>query len=54
LTQAHHVSIRGLTVGNDLPLALIAGPCVMESRNHALETAFALAEMARDLDIGLI
>ncbi len=54
MTQAHHVSIDGLTVGNDLPLALIAGPCVMESRAHALETAGALKEMARALGIGLI
>ena len=54
MTQAHHVSIDGLTVGNDLPLALIAGPCVMESRAHALETAAALKEMARALGIGLI
>jgi 2-dehydro-3-deoxyphosphooctonate aldolase (KDO 8-P synthase) len=52
--KPHHVYVNGLSVGNDLPLAIIAGPCVMESRQHALETAHALAEMARDLDIGLI
>jgi 2-dehydro-3-deoxyphosphooctonate aldolase (KDO 8-P synthase) len=54
MTKPHHVYVNGLSVGNDLPLAIIAGPCVMESRQHALETAHALAEMARDLDIGLI
>lgn len=54
MTTPHHVTIDGLTLGNDLPLALIAGPCVMESRTHALETAHALAEMARTLGIGLI
>ena len=54
MTYPHHVSINGLSIGNDLPLAIIAGPCVMESRQHALETAQALAEMARDLDVGLI
>jgi 2-dehydro-3-deoxyphosphooctonate aldolase (KDO 8-P synthase) len=48
------VSIAGLTLGNDLPMALIAGPCVMESREHALETANALADMARSLGVGLI
>jgi 2-dehydro-3-deoxyphosphooctonate aldolase (KDO 8-P synthase) len=52
--KPHHVYVNGLSVGNDLPLAVIAGPCVMESRQHALETAHALAEIARDLDIGLI
>ncbi len=54
MTYPHHVHVNGLSIGNDLPLAIIAGPCVMESRQHALETARALAEMARDLDIGLI
>ena len=54
MTHPHHVHVNGLSIGNDLPLAIIAGPCVMESRQHALETARALAEMARDLDIGLI
>jgi 2-dehydro-3-deoxyphosphooctonate aldolase (KDO 8-P synthase) len=48
------VSIAGLTLGNDLPMVLIAGPCVMESREHALETANALADMARSLGVGLI
>ena len=54
MTTPHHVSVNGLAIGNDLPLAIIAGPCVMESRQHALETAHALADMARDLDVGLI
>ncbi len=40
--------------GNDLPLALIAGPCQMESRAHALEVASALKEMAGRLKIGLV
>jgi 2-dehydro-3-deoxyphosphooctonate aldolase (KDO 8-P synthase) len=54
MTAPHHVSVAGLSVGNDLPLVLIAGPCVMESRAHALETANALAEMATALGVGLI
>jgi 2-dehydro-3-deoxyphosphooctonate aldolase (KDO 8-P synthase) len=40
--------------GNDLPLVLIAGPCAMESRDHALETAQALKEMADRCGIGLV
>ncbi len=36
------------------PLALIAGPCVLESRAHALETAEALKEIAGRLGIGLV
>jgi 2-dehydro-3-deoxyphosphooctonate aldolase (KDO 8-P synthase) len=40
--------------GNDLPFALIAGPCVLESRAHALETARALKEIADRLKISLV
>ncbi|WP_332700206.1 3-deoxy-8-phosphooctulonate synthase [Bosea sp. (in: a-proteobacteria)] len=40
--------------GNALPLSLIAGPCQMESREHALEVALALKEMAAELGIGLV
>ena len=52
--EVRHVQVDGITIGNDVPLALIAGPCVMESRAHALETAQALKEMARTLGVGLI
>ncbi|MFG1179684.1 3-deoxy-8-phosphooctulonate synthase [Xanthobacter versatilis] len=41
-------------IGNGLPLALIAGPCQMESRTHALEVAAALKEIAQRRGIGLI
>lgn len=40
--------------GNSLPLALIAGPCQMESRDHALEIAGALKETSESLGIGLV
>src|SRR3712207_2937430 len=40
--------------GNDLPLAVIAGPCAIESRDHALETASALNEIAGRLGLGLV
>jgi len=40
--------------GNHLPLALIAGPCVLESRGHALDMAGALKEIAGRLGIGLV
>jgi len=53
-TQTHHVQIGSLTVGNDLPLAIIAGPCAMESREHALEMAQALSEICGSLGVGLI
>lgn len=40
--------------GNGLPLALIAGPCQMESRDHALEVALSLKETSDKLGIGLV
>jgi 2-dehydro-3-deoxyphosphooctonate aldolase (KDO 8-P synthase) len=40
--------------GNALPLTLIAGPCQMESRAHALEVAAALKEIATRRNIGLV
>ena len=48
------VSAGNVTFGNALPLAVIAGPCQLESRAHALETASALKEIARRLGIGLV
>ena len=52
--QPRHVSIGDLTLGNDLPLVLIAGPCALESRAHALEVSAALVEITRKLGISLI
>ena len=48
------VSVGNAKFGNDLPFALIAGPCVLESRAHALEMASALKEMATRLGLGLV
>ena len=54
LPAVHHVAIGKVTFGNDLPLALIAGPCQLESRDHAIETSHALKEIAEKAGIGLI
>ncbi|MFI4960573.1 MAG: 3-deoxy-8-phosphooctulonate synthase [Hyphomicrobiales bacterium] len=48
------VTIGAVRFGNALPLALIAGPCALESRAHALEIAAALKEIAARVGIGLI
>src|SRR5215468_960179 len=48
------VSIGNVTFGNDRPIALFAGPCQMESRQHALEMASALKEICGRLGIGLV
>ena len=49
-----HVDVGTVRFGNDLPLAVIAGPCQMESRAHALETAAALKDIAARLGLGLV
>jgi 2-dehydro-3-deoxyphosphooctonate aldolase (KDO 8-P synthase) len=49
-----HVKVGNVAFGNDLPLVLIAGPCQMESRDHAFDMAGALAELAKSLGIGLV
>jgi 2-dehydro-3-deoxyphosphooctonate aldolase (KDO 8-P synthase) len=49
-----HVTIGSLTLSNHRPFTLIAGPCQMESRDHALEMAAALHEMTQQRAIGFI
>jgi 2-dehydro-3-deoxyphosphooctonate aldolase (KDO 8-P synthase) len=48
------VTLGSVRFGNALPLALIAGPCQLESRAHALEMATALKEIAAKVGIGLV
>jgi 2-dehydro-3-deoxyphosphooctonate aldolase (KDO 8-P synthase) len=48
------VTVGNTRLGNALPLALIAGPCALESRAHALEMAAGLKEIAARVGIGLI
>ena len=48
------VTIGTASFGNALPLALIAGPCVLESRAHAFEMAAALKEVTAKLGLGFV
>ena len=48
------VTIGKARFGNALPLALIAGPCVLESRAHAFDMAGALKEIAARRGIGFV
>jgi 2-dehydro-3-deoxyphosphooctonate aldolase (KDO 8-P synthase) len=48
------VAVGAARFGNALPLALIAGPCALESRDHAFEMAAALKEIAGKIGIGFI
>lgn len=54
LSAAPVVTVGPVKFGNDLPISIIAGPCQLESRAHALEVASALKEIAQRLGIGLV
>jgi 2-dehydro-3-deoxyphosphooctonate aldolase (KDO 8-P synthase) len=50
----HKITVGNLEIANDLPFTLIAGPCQLESRDHAMEMAEALTKICAGLGIGLI
>lgn len=53
--KPHHVKVSdSVTFGNDLPFALIAGPCQMESRDHAMMMAENLVQLTEKLGIPLV
>ena len=54
MTSPRQFAIGTVTVGNDLPLVLIAGPCAIENRSHALEVAAELVEITSARGIQLI
>jgi len=54
MTALNRIEIGDVTVANDAPFVLIAGPCALESRAHAMEMSAALVEITSDLGIGLI
>lgn len=52
--MSKHIKVRNVTFGNDLPFVLIAGPCQMETRDHAMMMAENLAKLTEKLGIGFI
>ncbi|WP_062560601.1 3-deoxy-8-phosphooctulonate synthase [Paracoccus aminovorans] len=50
----NHVQIGNVTFGNDLPLAVIAGPCQLETLDHALMIAETMAEACRRAGAGYV
>src|SRR5262245_31902628 len=54
MTASRAVAIGKLSLSNTSPIAVIAGPCQLESRQHALEMSRALKELCGALGIGLI
>jgi len=54
MSEPKHVKVGPVTFGNDLPFVLISGPCQIESRDHALFIADALAKAAADAGVPFI
>jgi 2-dehydro-3-deoxyphosphooctonate aldolase (KDO 8-P synthase) len=54
LSEQRTVRVGPSAIGNDLPFALIAGPCQIESRAHALEVANALRELSDTTGVPVI
>lgn len=48
------VTVGNVTFSNNAPLALIAGPCQMESRDHAFDMAGRIKEITQKLGIGVV
>ncbi|GHG36113.1 3-deoxy-8-phosphooctulonate synthase [Paracoccus aerius] len=54
MTQAKHIRIRDITCGNDLPLVVIAGPCQLETLDHALMIGERMAEACAKAGAGFV
>jgi 2-dehydro-3-deoxyphosphooctonate aldolase (KDO 8-P synthase) len=50
----HHIPLHSFKIGNDLPFVLIAGPCALESRDHAFDMSGKLKELTQKLGLPLI
>ena len=50
----HHIRVGKYVIGNDLPFTLIAGPCAMETRDHALDMARSLKALGEKLGLNVI
>jgi 2-dehydro-3-deoxyphosphooctonate aldolase (KDO 8-P synthase) len=54
IKPAAQVRVGDVLFANDAPISVLAGPCQMESRAHALDMAAALAEVSKSLGFGLV
>ena len=54
MTTLRHITVGSVEIGNDMPLVLIAGPCQVETRDHALMMAEALRKLTAKLQIPFI
>ncbi len=54
MAEAHRIRVGAIEVANDAPVTLISGPCQIESRDHALECAERLVDIAGRVGVSLI
>src|SRR5258708_36603812 len=54
ITKSRTVRVGAIEIGNDRPFVLIAGPCAIESRAHALEVADALQSLSAATGVPVI
>ncbi|HYD19529.1 MAG TPA: 3-deoxy-8-phosphooctulonate synthase [Patescibacteria group bacterium] len=54
MTAQHQITLANFKIGNDLPFVLIAGPCALESRDHAFDMSGKLRELTQKLGLPLI
>lgn len=54
MNPIRHIPIGPITIGNDLPFVLIAGPCQVETRDHALFMAESLINLTTKLEIPFV
>ena len=54
MTSPKHIRIPDLSCGNDLPLVVIAGPCQLETLDHALMIGERMAEACRRAGAGFV
>ena len=52
--EQKNIKIGNFEMGNNLPLTIIAGPCQIESRNHAIDIAGKLVEITNELGVKYI
>lgn len=52
--MCHVVNVKNIKISNDLPIVLIAGPCMLESRDVAFRCADTLAKMSAEIKVPLI
>jgi len=52
--EQRRVKVGSVVFGNDRPLSIIAGPCAIESRAHALEMAEGISKIAKKLGFGFV